>query len=484
MPSLSTILKAGCFLIPLIFGTHYIRTWAFNRYEAVTYECSCAALLLSVLHILKYGYSRQAGLLTAALLAAFIGNALCQWHFYMVLQRKIRAAFDVKAGYLAKARDPKVREKASSINSRLLTMASVAIMPSFSRFIEESKLFNNPGSFIGLVKSIMKRQRFLKKKYLMREVFAECVNLIGPCKPGIDSMMYDDEHVVPGAVHANDLALDYPDEKKGLFSFDVLGFGALIAIWFFLALHWERPVPIRPGAAVSAGRQALLLLLVLVVLTGLSRLLRHFAFARYESIGYELSFSALVAAGYFLVDGLAARGGAAKAGWAAFGAAAALFLAASYVNRRTDRRLHRRIDGLFDELIHKISPEYETNRVERRFLQDLKTISLWAVVPFPGDGKASRIIEKLFRSDRVKAFEEINRKKREMPVYMNEIVGGIVADKALLRYHDGRGGEEKEITSESFNAPPDELRRAKRIIDCAGILGAAAVAACVWFGVF
>ena len=162
MPSADLVIITGLFLIIIVFGTHYIRTWAFNRHEAITFECSSAAFLFSLLLMIRYGVTWKLLLAAIVLFIAFAANAFSQWHFYMVLQDIIEKAFESKSKYLRK------KENAYYINDILKTMASVAIMPSFSRFIEESKMFNNPGGFIGLVKSVMKRQRFQKKKYLMQ----------------------------------------------------------------------------------------------------------------------------------------------------------------------------------------------------------------------------------------------------------------------------------------------------------------------------
>ena len=159
MPQFDIFIITGLFFNIIVLGTHYIRTWAFNRHEAMTFECSSAAFLISLMMMIRYGVTIRLLVVAIVLLIAFAANAFAQWHFYMVLQDIIKEAFERKSKLL---RD---QENAGYINNILQTMASVAIMPSFSRFIEESKLFNNPGGFIGLIKSVMKRQRFQKKNY-------------------------------------------------------------------------------------------------------------------------------------------------------------------------------------------------------------------------------------------------------------------------------------------------------------------------------
>ena len=419
-------LNSFIFLFVLIFGTHALRSWAFSRYEAVTFECSSAALTIAVLMMIRCGASRHLVMITLALLVSFIANAFSQWHFYMRLQEVIEKAFSGRSSCL---RDDKQKH---SIDEKLRTMASVAVMPSFSRFIEESKLFNNPGSFIGLIKSIMKRQRFQKKKYVMRECFAENVNLIGPCRPCIKlSVQPDGEKgaegpaslLVPTAVHANDLALDYPDEKKGLFSFDVLGFGGFALIWYAMNV-----IPSGSSFPAPPAGRALLTAAAVAATALLTSLLRHLAFARYESYSYELSFSALLAAAFSVFTGL--NGGEANTaeGYVCLAVAAAAFLLSSFVNHSADRALHRHIGGVFDCLIGKLSLETETQRAKRTFLSNLKTISEWTVVPFPDAGKLSGMASALMFTPSLKEFDRKNRQKRNMPSLTEALVDEVVPE--------------------------------------------------------
>ena len=461
---LELIAKTGAFLLLLLYGTHIIRTWAFSRYEAVTYECSAGALLLSLLLIVRYGACPQFVFLSIVLLLGFIGNAFSQWHFYMVLQEQIGKAFAEKESYF------RTQENGPYLSGTLKTMASVAIMPSFSRFIEESKIFNNPGSFIGLIKSIMKRQRFQKKKYQMRECFAENVNLIGPCKPAIDNMMYDEVHTVPGAIHANDLALDYRDEKKGLFSFDVLGFGALALIWYYLVIN--RSTPLAGAAPIrSDGAEGCLMLVVILAFTLLSHILRHFAFARYESVSYELSFAALVAVAFEVFENAMSGIGSTRQEWIFFWIVTGLFFLASFFNHRTDKRLHDRIDEKFRLLISRIPPISETNRMKRKFLQNLQVISKWTIVPFPGTGRKSDRFMKLMVTEKLREFETTNRMKQEMALRMERLVDKIVP-------------EEKAFFSESdFQVPEGELRMTRWILNIAGWLSVILVFVCTCNGV-
>ena len=404
----------------LIFGTHYVRTWAFNRHEAITFESSSITALISLLLICQYGATAGSVGLFLLLLIMFAANAFVQWHFYMVLQGIIKKAFKGRADYL------KSQGFSSFVNDTLLTMASVAIMPSFSRFIEESKFFNNPGSFIGLIKSILKRQRFQKKKYLMRECFAENVNLIGPCKPEIDKMMFDEKHVVPSAIHANDLALGYKEEKIGLVSYDVLGFGALIIVISVLIYGQVHSYEIGVLPSSTMGN-VLLMALLSIVFALVSHILRHFGFARYESFCYELAFTALVIAN-FRVYCLYLEGALSVVQYVILSIYFVVFVILSCVNKHFDRLLHDKINKLYETIIYKTSLETETDRTKRRFLNNLKTISEWTIVPFPGSKQRSDLLSRFMITEKFKEFEEINRKKQDMAFCTKELIEQIVPE--------------------------------------------------------
>ena len=124
--------------------------------------------------------------------ANFLINAFAQYHFFDKLQDRIISAVLIRSPYFSnifKSDKKNKYKKEKQLVRCIIQIGSKAIMPSFSRFIEESLFFNNPGGFIGIVKSLLSRKRFQKKKYLMRECFADNLNLIGPCIPQIDSMI-------------------------------------------------------------------------------------------------------------------------------------------------------------------------------------------------------------------------------------------------------------------------------------------------------
>ena len=95
-----TILAVILYLPVLVFGTHFIRTWAFNRHEAVTFESSSIMTLISLFLIWEFGPSKNRLLLSVILLLMFIANAFIQWFFYMRLQKTIKDAFSVRTNYI------------------------------------------------------------------------------------------------------------------------------------------------------------------------------------------------------------------------------------------------------------------------------------------------------------------------------------------------------------------------------------------------
>ena len=462
MPNFDILIITAFFLLIIILGTHYVRTWAFNRHEAITFECSSAAFLICLLLMIRYGVTIRLLVVAIVLLIAFAANAFSQWHFYMKLQGIIGETFEKRSKYL------KDQKSADYINNILRTMASVAVMPSFSRFIEESKLFNNPGGFIGLIKSVMKRQRFQKKKYLMRDCFAENVNMIGPCKPSIDDLVYDEDHIVSGAIHANDLALGKKDEMKGLFTYDFLGWGATIAIWYILFDSYQM---FTTELRAASHFDAVITLIVIIAFTCISHILRHFGFARYESFTYELTCTSLMAVSFLAFTGLLSNNSGSYVIWIAFGAVLLLFLAASFVNRRTDKSLHKDINKKFDKIVYQISPDSETNRIKRKFLQNLKIISEWAVVPFTSGGISEKIFNKFMITPKLKSFEAINQNKKKIPELMEQLVDRIVPESA------------DKVHALDFRVESKKLERTKLVLDITGIVSVVIVIVCIWIGI-
>lgn len=442
-------------LLALILITHFIRTWAFNRHEAVTFESSAITTLFALMALWCYGTDGIRAAVLSAFAVMFALNALLQWHFFLELQDVIDKVFS--------KRFPGKTEKDNSLRQALKTMASVAIMPSFSRFIEESKLFNNPGSLIGLIKSIMKRQRFVKKKYQMRECFAENLNLIGPCKPEIDEMMNDSVQVVPGAVHANRLALGYKSEIKGLVSYDVLGFGAHIVLTVMLVYYLR-----HPQTAVLQNftpEKALWMILSILAFIAFGFYLRRIGFARDESVFYEFSYTGMLVVIFRVMSLLLAGKAVTDLQWALLSVYCLLFILVSQRYKSLNKAFHTRINELFDHLIDNISVEKETDRTKRRFLSNLKTICEWTLEPFSGIRKGKNIIR--FRgTGKWAAFESIMDEKKKMPELTADLIRkvlgteelSVLADESIFSLPSDNtvaseaGRKKKELLSESASS--------------------------------
>ena len=439
-------------LLTLILITHFVRTWAFNRHEAVTFEASAITTLAAVMIVWRYGVSGIRIAVLAVFAVMFVLNALLQWHFFMELQDVIEKAF-------SKRLTGETRRD-ETIKGVLQTMASVAIMPSFSRFIEESKLFNNPGSMIGLIKSIMKRQRFQKKKYLMRECFAENLNLIGPCKPEIDDMMNDSEQFVRGAVHSDRLALGYKSEIMGLVSYDVLGFGAMIilsAMLVYCLRHPQLPVAQYFTPAGAAWMAVSVLLFI-----ALGFCLRRIGFARDESVYYEFSYTAMLVVLFRVMSPMLAGKPVPDLQWALLAGYCVLFLVVSWRYRSLNKAFHSRINALFDYLTYNISVETETDRIERRFLGNLKTICEWTSEPFSGIRRGREWI-RFRRTGKWSEFESIMDEKKKMPELTAALVRDvlsspdldILADESVFLLPSGKA-EEAEAARKKKELRPGE----------------------------
>ena len=215
---------------------------------------------------------------------------------------------------------------------------------------------------------------------------AENLNLIGPCKPEIDSITSDEEKYVQGAVHVNDLALGYRSERIGLISYDVLGFGAQLIVAFMLYL--------RNGAEVltdSSPAKTYAIAASAAAFMALDLFLRVIGFARDESVFYELSYTGMLIVLFRVLLPFFYREEVSVLQWALLAGYAALFLFVSFCYRSLDKAFHKRINLLFDKLIYNIPVENETDRTQRRFLTNLKTICEWTLDPFLNKGENSKV---------------------------------------------------------------------------------------------
>ena len=369
----SAFLRAGSFLLILIYGTHLVRIIVFNRYEAATFECSTVTSLLSILLFLQYG--QKWWVLAFFMLALFFANACIQRYFYKILQKRVKNVFS------RKGKSVDIKKKAN-VEYELFNLVSAAIMPTFSSFIEESKLFNSPENIIGLFKSLMKRQRFQQKKYQMRECSADCINLIGPCIPNAKQMPDDSKLWEP--VHACDLALERREEVKGLAWFDFLGFGALIITWCIFSV-----IPFSSIVEESTACQNTIFPVVLIVYSFFCYSLRKCAFSRHEFVGYEMSVAALISSSFRIyLKKLSADPDISKCVWIAFWIILFLYLIMSLVILYLGRTLKKQSIKTISVIRNRIPPDSETNCVKRRFLNNLIVMSEWVIVPYL-NGKSS-----------------------------------------------------------------------------------------------
>ncbi|MBQ6603426.1 MAG: hypothetical protein IJH99_08515 [Eubacterium sp.] len=371
------------YLLIIAYGTHFLRSRAFNRYEGVTFECSFITVLIAPLLIWKYGFSVWLIVLFAVFAVLFIANGLAQRKYYDKLQERIAKAVEIRTG-------KEEGRNEENLAGRLKKLGAASIMPSFSTFIEESRFFKKQGGLIGLIKTSMKRQHFQDQKYVMRECFADMLNLIGPCKAEIVLSREDlkkkeagtgteETPVIRPAVRANDLALTAKDEKKGLAAFDILGFGGLLLLLIVLVVFFVRnPTGAAGGNAVMKTAAALA---AAAVVTVLGHLLRRKAFVRPESAVYEAFFAVTVVSSFFAFDTLANGACCGLVKGLIFLLAVVIFAALTFFFRHRDRKHQEETDAMFEEYLYHIIPDSETNRTKRRFIRDMKTLSIWAASP-------------------------------------------------------------------------------------------------------
>ena len=374
MAGILKILILFIYLAVIGYGTHFLRSRAFNRHEGVTFEFSFVTVLTSPLLFWKCGFSLITVCAFAVFILLFVLNGLAQRYFSRVLKERLHTAFALREKYMS-----------AEAKTALEELAGKAVMPSFSRFIEESKMFSKQGGLIGLIKTSMRRQHFQDKKYQMRESFADMLNLIGPCRAEIGSVSGEKKETgktVTRLVTPDDLALTEKDEKKGLAAFDILGFGGILLLFLLLIVVFVRPMQ---GPAEGASLRLVIGLVCAAVMTAAGFFLRKAAFAHREFLVYEISFAAVTVSAFFAVD--------AWLSGAAFGLVKTLvFLAAVLVYAgltlffdRRDKKAYACIKEQFEDILYEILPDGETGRVKRRFLRDLLSVSEWALVPSAGD---------------------------------------------------------------------------------------------------
>ncbi|MBR7021702.1 MAG: hypothetical protein IKI15_11730 [Lachnospiraceae bacterium] len=266
------------FVIIFVAFTHVLLCKFFVVYEAVTYECSLAAVLLTIMNMHSRGITVPNLVAFGICFVAFLLNALSQRHFYGKLKNIVNDVF------LTRYFDPKNKNSGEDMKD----IISRSVVPSFSRFIEESKLLNNPANLFGLIKRTLSRDRFQKRKFMIRERSAELLNYTSfhdaaaTQKAVAEGRISGNKKQLPGVIITpEDLALDYSDEKKGLFSFDFLGFGALFGSMIYVYMTSS------DSSSVLLPQWGLYLLLIFVGFA--SYLFRRIAFQRNNSLFTELA---------------------------------------------------------------------------------------------------------------------------------------------------------------------------------------------------
>ena len=349
------------FVILFVAFTHVLLCKFFMVYEAVTYECSLAAVLLTFMHMRTNGLTVPNAIAFGICMLAFLLNALSQKHFYAKLKKIVENVFKTRV----------FDEKNRGSGEDMKDIISGSVVPSFSRFIEESKLLNNPANLFGLIKRTLSRDRFQKRKFLIREKSAELLNYTSFYdvsefrKATANGTLENVKKDSPGPiVTPEDLALDYSDEKKGLFSFDFLGFGALFGslIYVYKTSSGQSAAPLPEWGFY----------LLLIAMGFISYLFRHIAFQRNNSL-----FTELACVAFFPVLYVFSTGTFHSSDWrdyVAFVIAAVLIFLVFFIYGRSGKirrkQAHDRFDLLKD---NKDIREYpaETRRVITNCLDNL-----------------------------------------------------------------------------------------------------------------
>ena len=266
-------------IIVIVFVPHFVRTVLFGRYEAVTYECNVVAFLVSFFFLVKYNSFFPC----IIFLILLIASGLSQFYFYMKMQKGVLEIFKEKR---------RKEKKNRTFLDMIKIMVSCTIVPSFSRFIEESNPFNNPGNFIGLIKTYMKRKRFHKKKYLIRDVSADMINSFGYGKVPKDEVVTENalgekekNYVEIETYVPEQFAFDTKNEIAGLVAFDGTGFGAIAILTVFLLLFLRD----NAGNAVwnVVNRSTWPFGIIFLILPLIIWFFRYLAFANREYIQWE-----------------------------------------------------------------------------------------------------------------------------------------------------------------------------------------------------
>lgn len=297
------------FSVILVFSFHYIRTYSQSRYEAVTFECIVVSMYISLANLFFFGLSyKNIYLYTTVILAGMLAlNAFHQYKYLKLMKDRIKKAVndiiadirktqnknsDKTADLITKSSDSEQNSPEDvriSYYDNLREIGLIVIAPTFSSFIEENELFNNPGGMIGMTKAMLGgRKRFHKKKYEMRERIAELLNLAGPyvSQSGSEELQI---------VKPRDLALEVKDEKGGLIRFDLVGFLSFLVFFAIVILSTYKHSFGTAGSFLQVNlSDALIFTGILIGLGLFTWAMRQIAFGRKESPLYEVASSFMI----------------------------------------------------------------------------------------------------------------------------------------------------------------------------------------------
>ena len=429
------VISVIIYVIVLAIVMALIRTRTYGRHEALTFDYSMIATLLSGVIIWDYGFSKYLMSTVITLFFLFIINACIQSFFHKKLQKKMKKCFEIKEAYINKKKDndKNSNKLIAEVVNNLQEMASAIVMPSFSRFIEETKFFNNPGGLIELIKATIRRNKFQQKKYRIRECFVENVNLLGPCRAEIkSSRVVNNEkmcHIIPNIINTDDLALEYADEKKGLICYDIIAIGSImIIIVLLIALCF---IPVQGGIRIPIPLlEKIILFTSAFAFIFISYALRRKAFDKRENIFYEFSYASVVIASYSFFSCLIFQKGVFISQYIILGITVATFLVHSFIYHRINKKFHNMLNKNYDELIKEILPDTEVNCTRRKFLYNLKIISEWSVDPFLFKKKVNNII--IVK----KIAKKIYDRETDMRNRTKKIIAGVVPDICKKRLND------------------------------------------------
>ena len=269
-----------------------------------------------------------------------------------------------------------------SYYDNLREIGLIVIAPTFSSFIEENEVFNNPGGMIGMTKAMLGgRKRFHKKKYEMRERIAELLNLAGPyvSQSGSEELQI---------VKPRDLALEVKDEKGGLIRFDLVGFLSFLVFFAIVILSTYKHSFGTAGSFLQMNlSDALIFTGILIGLGLFTWAMRQIAFGRKESPLYEVASSFMIVSVWKEFWDLTQY--KALPDYRRIIVLAIIFILwilISFICIKSNKKIHKAINYVFDDINKKLDQYEEKNskindqikeiiRIRRLCVQNLQAVT-------------------------------------------------------------------------------------------------------------